>query len=157
MRPRTDPQSLGLLMNDISRLARKEFDRRVRGLGLSRAQWLFLFFLARNPGCTQSELADLLQLEKITVSRQALRLIRAGLVRREDDEVDARAYRLQVTRRAGPVLAQLSGQAERLRFEYLRGVSESRHAALLRDLQRIKSNLLAMEANLRPSRSHEKN
>ena len=157
MRRRSETQTLGLLMNDISRLARKEFDRRVRGLGLTRAQWLFLFYLERNPGCTQSELADLLQLEKITVSRQASRLIRAGLVRRQDDAADARAYRLQVTRRAGPLLERLSGQADRLRSEYLRGVSGSRHAALLRDLQRIKSNLLGMEANLRSSRPHEKN
>jgi MarR family transcriptional regulator for hemolysin len=157
MRRRSETQSLGLLMNDISRLARKEFDRRVRDLGLTRAQWLFLFFLERNPGCTQSELAELLQLEKITVSRQATRLVRAGLVERRDDAGDARAYRLQVTRRAGPLLERLSDHADQLRSEYLRGVSASRHSALLRDLQRIKSNLLGMESNLRPSRFHEKN
>lgn len=157
MRRHLETQSLGLLMNDISRLARKEFDRRVRGLGLTRAQWLFLIYLERNPGCTQSGLAELLQLEKITVSRQTSRLVRAGLVERQDDAGDARAYRLQVTRRAGPLLRRLSVHADRLRSEYLRGVSASRHAALLHDLQRIKSNLLGMEANLRPSRSHEKN
>jgi MarR family transcriptional regulator for hemolysin len=154
---RSETHSLGLLMNDISRLARKEFDRRVRGFGLTRAQWLFLIYLERNPGCTQSDLADLLQLEKITVSRQASRLVRAGLVERQDDVGDARAYRLRVTRRAGPLLQHLSGHADRLRSEYLRGVSAARCEALLRDLQRIKSNLLGMEANLRPSRSHEKN
>jgi MarR family transcriptional regulator for hemolysin len=157
MRHRSETQSLGLLMNDISRLARKEFDRRVRSLGLTRAQWLFLVYLERTPGCTQSELAELLQLEKITVSRQAARLVRAGLVERRDDAGDARAYRLQVSRRAGPLLQRLTGHADRLRLEYLRGISPARHAAMLRDLQRIKSNLLGMEANLRPARFHEKN
>jgi DNA-binding MarR family transcriptional regulator len=157
MRRRSETQTLGLLMNDISRLARKEFDRRVRSLGLTRAQWLFLFYLERNPGCTQSELAELLQLEKITISRQATRLVRAGLVERRDDAGDARAYRLQVTRRAGPLLERLSVQADRLRTEYLRGISATRHAELLRDLQRIKANLLGLDSEQGPSRSHEKN
>ncbi len=67
-------QRFGFLFADISRLVRKEFDRRVRDLGLTRAQWLFLYYLARQPDCTQSELAELLQVEKITISRQAGRL-----------------------------------------------------------------------------------
>ena len=55
-RPNLD-RSLGFLFADISRLTRKEFDRRVRDLGLTRAQWLFLYYLARQPGCTQREMA----------------------------------------------------------------------------------------------------
>ena len=45
-------RNFGFLFADISRLARKEFDRRVRDLGLTRAQWLFLYYLSRQPGCT---------------------------------------------------------------------------------------------------------
>ena len=76
---------------------------------------------------------------------------------RRDDAGDARAYRLQVTRRAGPLLERLSVQADRLRTEYLRGISAARHAELLRDLQRIKANLLGMDSEQGPPRSHEKN
>lgn len=153
--PNFEPR-LGVILGDISRLARKEFDRRVRDLHLTRAQWQFLYHLARNPGCTQSELADLLQLEKITVSRQAERLVRAGWVERRDHADDGRAYLLFVTRKARPILARLEAVAETLRGEYLHGLPDGRRAALIRDLLHIKSNLLRLEAEAK-RRPHEKN
>ena len=81
-------RSLGFLLNDISRLMRQEFNRRVEGFGLTRAQWLFLFYVARRPGCTQSDLAEELQVQKITVSRQADRLERAGWIERRETLID---------------------------------------------------------------------
>src|SRR6478736_8457166 len=87
----TAERRLGLLLADVSRLARREFDRRVRPLGLTRAQWLFLFQLGRRPGVTQSELAEHLDMEKISVSRQADRLQRAGWIERRDHRADRRA------------------------------------------------------------------
>jgi DNA-binding MarR family transcriptional regulator len=142
-RPHLD-RSLGFLLADISRLARKEFDRRVRDLGLTRAQWLFLYYLARQPGCTQSDLAELLQMEKITVSRQAKRLEKAGWIRRGDHAADARAYQLELTPRAAGVIARLDDRAARLRSDYLQGIPAPRRADLLADLTLIKGNLLRL-------------
>jgi MarR family transcriptional regulator, transcriptional regulator for hemolysin len=142
-------QGLGFILNDISRLARKEFDRRVRPLRLTRAQWLVLVHLARQPGCTQSELADSLQLQKITVGRHAERLLRAGWIERRDDAKDARAYRLFVSRKAGPLLAKLTTVADELRREYLDGLTDARCEALVSDLLHIKSNLLRLEEKAR--------
>ena len=151
-------QSLGFILTDINRLARKEFDRRVRDLRLTRAQWLFLFHLAQQPGCTQSELAERLQMEKITVSRQAERLLRAGWIERRNHAEDGRAYHLFVARKAQPILARLTHVAGQLRDEYLRGLPDRRRTALIADLLHIKSNLLRMEAQTRRrSPGHEKN
>src|SRR3954469_10645834 len=111
----TTEQSFGFIITDINRLARKEFDRRVRDLGLTRAQWLFLYHVAKQPGCTQSELADRLQMEKITVSRQAERLLRAGWIERRDHAADRRAYRLHVADKAAAIIHRLSQAATRLR------------------------------------------
>jgi MarR family transcriptional regulator for hemolysin len=149
-------QSLGFVLNDISRLARQEFDRRVRDLRLTRAQWLFLFHLARQPGCTQTELAEQLQMQKITVSRQAERLLAAGWIERRDHVSDRRAYRLYVARKAESTLAQLGDIAEKLREEYLQGLSAARREALMQDLTHIKTNLLRLESRSRPL-SNEKN
>ncbi len=85
----TAERHLGLLLADINRLVRREFDRRVRPLGLTRAQWMLLQ-LSRQPGVTQSELAEQLQMEKISVSRRAGRLQRAGWIERRDDAEDGR-------------------------------------------------------------------
>ncbi len=147
-RSNSDSQ-LGFLLADISRLARKEFDRRVRPLGLTRAQWLFLFHLQRQPGATQSELADLLQLEKISVSRQAGRLEKAGWIERRDHRADGRAYHLYLTPRAGRLAAKLDGLAAELRGDYLRGVSAARRDALRKDLARIRTNLRELETAAR--------
>jgi MarR family transcriptional regulator, transcriptional regulator for hemolysin len=137
-------RSLGFLLADISRLARKEFDRRVRDLGLTRAQWLFLYYLSRHAGCTQSELAELLQMEKISVSRQADRLEKAGWIQRADHRADARAYRLELTARAQRITARLEERADRLRDDYLQGISAPRRAVLLDELTLIKANLLQL-------------
>jgi len=145
LRPNLE-SNLGILLADISRLARKEFDRRVRDLGLTRAQWLFLFNLARQPGCTQSELAELLQMEKITISRQADRLEKAGWIRRGDDAADARAYHLELTPRAERIIARLDDRADRLRNDYLQGIPPTRREALAADLALIKANLLQLDA-----------
>jgi MarR family transcriptional regulator, transcriptional regulator for hemolysin len=152
----TFENSLGFILSDISRLARKEFDRRVRDLRLTRAQWLVLVHLARRPGCTQSDLAEAMQMQKITVSRHAERLVRAGWIERRDHAEDARAYHLYVSRKAVPIIDRLAAVAEQMRLEYMTGLSVARRDALIAGLLHIKSNLLRMEADAR-RRSHEEN
>lgn len=149
-------RSLGVIIAEISRLARKEFDRRVRHLGLTRAQWLFLYHLAQHPGSTQSELAERLQLEKITISRQAERLLRAGWIARREHAEDRRAYQLFVSRDAASLVNRLSQMAAELRDEYFAGLPRARRDALINDLLHIKANLLRMEAEAK-SHSHEEN
>jgi MarR family transcriptional regulator for hemolysin len=141
--------TFGFILSDISRLARKEFDRRVRDLNVTRAQWLVLLHLARRPGCTQSELADAMQMQKITVSRHADRLERAGWIERRDHAEDGRAYHLYLSRKAEPIISRLSAVADEMRSEYMRGLSSTRRDALVSDLLHIKSNLLRMDAEAR--------
>jgi len=145
-RPSSFERHLGFLISDISRLARKEFERRVRGLRLTRAQWLFLRHLARQPGCSQSELAERLQMQRITVSRQAERLEKAGWIERRDHAQDGRAYHLYPTAKAERMSRRLESAASRLRSDYLQGLPTARREALIDDLVHIKTNLLAMEA-----------
>jgi MarR family transcriptional regulator, transcriptional regulator for hemolysin len=149
LRPSTFDRSLGFILSDISRLARREFDRRVRGLRLTRSQWLFLYHLARQPGCTQSELAESLQVERISVSRQANRLEKAGWIERRDHQQDGRAYHLYLTPKAERLTLRLSGLAGRLREDYLSGLAAPRRAALVNDLLHVKANLLHMEEKAR--------
>lgn len=144
-------RGLGFIFSDISRLARKEFDRRVRSLRLTRSQWMFLFHLARKPGCSQSELAESLQMERISVSRQARRLEKAGWIERRDHRQDGRAYHLHLTPKAERLALRLSGLAGRLREDYLTGLPAARRTALIHDLLHVKTNLLQMEARAKES------
>ena len=140
-------RSLGVIIAEISRLARKEFDRRVRHLGLTRAQWLFLYHLAQQPGSTQTDLAERLQLEKITISRQAQRLLRDGWIERRHSASDGRAYQLFVSRKAAPIVNRLGRIATDLRDEYFSGIPALRRDRLISDLLHIKANLLRLEAH----------
>ena len=86
---------------------RKAFDRLAVGLGVTRAQWKVLFKLTRTPGLRQVELADMLDLEPITLCRIVDRLEEAGLVERSRDPDDRRAWRLHVTAQAQPLIDKL--------------------------------------------------
>src|SRR5476651_2007588 len=138
-------RSFGFVLADITRLARREFDRRVRHLNLTRAQWLFLYYVARQPGATQVELAEAMQMEKITIGRQAVRLLRAGWIKRQDHAEDGRAYRIFLTAKAERVIARLSGVSTHLRNDYMRGLPLARRAALLDDLLRSEERRVGKE------------
>ena len=85
-------------------------------------------------------------MEKISVSRQADRLQRAGWIERRDHRADRRAYHLFLTPRATRIVDKLDHLATGLRADYLRGVPPARRSALVADLARIKANLLALGA-----------
>ena len=103
-----------LLLNDVGRMIRTEADRRARAHGMSRAQWVMLARLDRQPGLSQKELSELLEVEPITVARLADRLEARGLLERRADPADRRVWRLHLLPPAQPVLDELSVQRDEL-------------------------------------------
>ena len=93
---------------------RKAFDRLAVGMGVTRAQWKVLFKLTRAPGLRQVELADMLDLEPITLCRIVDRLEEAGWVERVRDPEDRRAWRLHVTAQAQPLIEKLQAVGAQL-------------------------------------------
>lgn len=126
--------SLGFLISDISRLMRRRFDERARLIGVTRAQWRTLSILKRHEGSNQGMLAELLEIEPITVGRMIDRLEEAGLVERRRDPSDRRVWRIHLTEKAQPVLAQLRSLADAMFDEMMTGIApeerEQMHSAL---------------------------
>lgn len=133
--------SLGFLISDVSRLMRRRFDERARAIGVTRAQWRTLVVLSRNEGINQGGLADLLEVEPITLCRMVDRLAEAGLVERRRDPADRRAWRIHLTDAARPLLEQLRGIADQMIAQALEGISADRQAALFDTLHDLQSNL----------------
>ena len=100
-------ETLPFEIGETAHALRKAFDRLAVGLGVTRAQWKVLFKLTRTPGLRQVELADLLELEPITLCRIVDRLEEAQLVERSRDPDDRRAWRLHVTDKARPLIDKL--------------------------------------------------
>jgi DNA-binding MarR family transcriptional regulator len=138
-----DPKpTLGFLLNDVARFLRKRFEQRARGLGLTRSQWQVLAYLAANEGIQQSGLAELLEIEGITLVRLLDKLERRGLVERRQHATDRRIWLLHLTAAAHPILAEMRSLGDRTRGEALEGLSDEERTQLLGALCTMKKNMI---------------
>ena len=126
---------------DVARLLKTYADQRGRQFGTSRAQWAVLVRIERSEGLKQSELAEMLDLQPISLTRMLDRLADNGLIERRPDPNDRRANRLYLTPAARPLLEQLAGLGQEMMEVVLGGLDERANARLLRDLAVIKDNL----------------
>ena len=94
----------------LARLIRTEADRRARAHGMTRAQWTLMVRLEAQPGLLQKELAEILEVEPITVARLVDRLEARGMVERRPDPSDRRCWRLHLTEAAQPLLGEIDIQ-----------------------------------------------
>ena len=107
-----DDGYIGYMLSDVARLIRTVFDRRVRRLGLTRAQWLVLTRLHRRPGASQTELAEMLEIDRASAGRLIDRMEKAGWVERRADGTDRRINRLHLTSGARKAHARMWKIAE---------------------------------------------
>src|ERR1043165_2568241 len=108
MRPRNPRREFAFLVSDVARLLRTHADQRARQFGMTRAQWAVLARLETNEGLKQSELAEMLDLQPITLTRLVDRLCANGLIERRADPDDRRAKRLYLTPQARPLMDRLA-------------------------------------------------
>ena len=139
-------RNFGFLLNDVARLMRTAYDRRIRKLGLTRAQWWVLTHLYRSNGVSQTELAETLEIEKPTLGRLLDRLEAKGWVRREHDASDRRVWRVHLTDEVEPALRTMRRIAAELRRDALTGISAAERERFVDTLLAIKANLLRIPA-----------
>lgn len=144
--PNTD-EHIGVMLSDVARLLRTVFDRRVRRLGLTRAQWLVLTRLHRRPGASQSELADMMEVEKASAGRMIDRLEGKGWVERRAQNGDRRVKRIYLTPEAERVHKRIWRIAEATVDDALANLSAQESAQFKSLLARIKGNLVAAVDN----------
>ena len=133
--------SLGFLIADVSRLLRRAFDARARGIGVTRPQWRMLTMLLRHEGSNQGQLAELLDVEPITLCRMVDRLEETGLVERRANPNDRRAWQLFVTSKGTALTAELVPIGQNLFDDALEGLDATERAALEASLDRVRANL----------------
>jgi MarR family transcriptional regulator, transcriptional regulator for hemolysin len=129
------------LMHDIARRSRYRFDARARSRGITRAQWRVLIMLSRVDGPTQSDLAEMLDVERITLCRMVDRLAEAGMVERRADPSDRRVWRLHLTERATPVVDELSAIANEMEEDMLEPLSAEQRELLTNLLSTVRDHI----------------
>lgn len=137
--------TLGFLLSDISRLMRQEFQQRVAGSSLTLAQARTLVRISRNEGIRQVDLAEMLEIQPITLVRLIDQLADAGLVERRRDPDDRRAHRIFLTADAGLQLEMIGAVGAETEAYALRGLKASEVAVLVSALHKMRANLATPE------------
>ncbi len=143
-------RNFGFILNDVARLLRTTFDRRAKSIDLTRSQWWVLTHLYRRDGLNQSELADILEIEKPTLGRLLDRLETKGWLRREPDPLDRRVKRVFLTDEVKPAMKSLRGIAADFRRDALAGLSQKQREQFVDTLLDIKTNLLVLSSDGQP-------
>jgi MarR family transcriptional regulator, transcriptional regulator for hemolysin len=133
--------TLDFLLHDVARLLKKRFEQNSRGSGLTRSQRQVLTYLAQNEGINQARLAELIEIEPITLGRLVDKLETLGLIERHPHPTDRRTWLLHLMPTARNRLEQAGEYGDVTRREALAGVSEADRQCLLMTLDAMKANL----------------
>ena len=139
-----DDDYIGYVLSDVARLIRTAFDRRVREMGLTRAQWLVLTRLYRRPGASQSELAEMLEMDRASTGRMIDRMEKGGWLERRPDEVDRRIWRLYLTAESRKAHAKMWKTAEATVDDALGSLSQAERTQFTRMAAQVKERLQQM-------------
>jgi MarR family transcriptional regulator, transcriptional regulator for hemolysin len=134
-------REFAFILNDVARLLRTYADYKASQFGMTRAQWAVLVRVDRSEGLNQSELADTLDLQPITLTRLLDKLCDSGLIERRPDPDDRRAKRLFLTAAARPLLQQLGILGEETMASALEGVTPQNVEQMIGQLAVVKENL----------------
>jgi MarR family transcriptional regulator for hemolysin len=126
---------------DAARLLRTYADQKAAQFGITRAQWVVLSRLDLQEGLKQSEFAEILDLQPISLTRLLDRLCDNGLIERRADPNDRRAKRLYLMPAARPLLERLNGLGEELLAVALAGVERENVEQIITQLATVKENL----------------
>lgn len=128
---------------ESSRLLRNYIDNRAKGRGTTRAQWIVLFRLRQQEGLSQVDLADVLELQPISLVRLLDRLVESQLLERRPDPHDRRANRLFLTEKGRQLVDDLDSLRDAIAMDVLHDVPESAIEAGLETLVAVKSHVKA--------------
>ncbi|MGY3614650.1 MarR family winged helix-turn-helix transcriptional regulator [Bradyrhizobium sp. USDA 10063] len=129
---------------ESSRLLRNYIDHRAKTRGTTRAQWIVLFRLREQEGLSQVDLADVLELQPISLVRLLDRLVEHGLLERRPDPKDRRANRLFLTDRGRQLVDDLDSLRDAIATDVLHDISDQKIEASLDTLRDIKDRIKSL-------------
>lgn len=134
-------RAFGFVLHETARLLSKRFDQKARAIGLTRAQCSVLFRLSMQEGMNQARLAELMEMEPISLARLVDRMEQAGWIERRPDPNDRRARRLYMTAKAKPVYERMIAVGLETRGEALAGIPQADRDRMIDLLIQVRRNL----------------
>jgi MarR family transcriptional regulator, transcriptional regulator for hemolysin len=130
-----------VLLYDVARHMRTYADQMARAHGMTRAQWVILARLERQPDLSQNELAALAEVTPMTIARLIDRLEGLGLVKRCMDPKDRRIWRLRLTPAAAPLLGEIKEMRAKLHAVMTKGIDAAVLDTMGVGLRQMKENV----------------
>ena len=141
--PRSFDCDFLFVLHDVARLIRTRADQLARAHGMTRAQWVILVRLERQPGLSQNEMAAILEVEPITVCRLVDRLEARGFLERRADASDRRIKRLHLLPASASVLKEIAICRADLHAFITEGIAPATLDVMTDGLQQMRANLTA--------------
>lgn len=143
--------TIGVVIHDVARLLRWEFERRAQAVGLTRSQWSVIVLLLREDGAHQRDLAGMSDVTPISMSGLLQRLERDSWVVRTNDPADRRAKRIFLTAKIKPVLEEILMVVKEVRATALNGLSDVERAQLICLMLRVRHNMSSIDGGTNPN------
>src|SRR5579871_1233829 len=134
-------QNFLFALGEVQRLMRAYADRQAARYGITRAQWAVLAKVERSEGMKQTELAELMEMQPITLTRLIDKLCDNGWIERRGDETDRRVNRLYLKKAARPLLGKLAGLRSDITATALEGIHPADAHKMLAQLEAIRENV----------------
>jgi MarR family transcriptional regulator for hemolysin len=141
MTPDPLDRNLEFLINDVARMLRREFGRRIRDLDMTRSQWWVMVHLIRFDGSNQTRLAEELDIGKVALGGLLDRLEARGWIERRPDAQDRRAKRIYLTARGRPLIAEMQDRAREVHRQMVDGFTPQERDMLVDLMARAKRNV----------------
>jgi len=129
---------------ESSRLLRNYIDQRAKTRGTTRAQWIVLYRLRQQEGLSQVDLAEMLELQPISLVRLLDRLVEHGLLERRHDPKDRRANRLFLTAKGRRLVDDLDSLRDEIATDVMRGLTDEAIQTSLAALRDMKDRIKAL-------------
>ncbi len=144
-------RTFGFLLKDTNRLYTQRFEQRAAALGLTLPQCRVLIYLANNEGISQAQLAELTDLEPMTLVRSLDFLESQDWLERRNDPTDRRARRLYLKAAGRPRVAEIWNLVHLTQREAFAGIPKKQADIMIEMLEKVRSNISSLEPLERPA------
>ncbi len=138
-------RNFGFLLKDVSRRYVLRFEQRACSISLTLPQCKVLVRLENNQGISQAKLAELVDVDPMTIVRILDRMEADGLLERRADPADRRARCLYLTSKAKSLLKKIWHFADLTLAETFSGISAKDRDSFISLLGHMHCNLCASD------------
>jgi DNA-binding MarR family transcriptional regulator len=138
----------GFLIKDLSRRYAQRFEHHAQETALTLMQCKVLVHLEKSEGVSQARLAELTDMDAMTMVRILDRMEADKLLERRPDPVDRRARCLYLTKKSKPLLDEVWRLVDTTRTEMFAGVSKAERDVFMRILEQVHNNACALSDEL---------